>query len=63
MLPSPLVSYQSVCQLKHVVSQGNDDKLCPLGFLHNVVCHNGHVFEICGGGDDGGGDDDDADDV
>ena len=39
--------YKTVCQLKHVVAQTDDHKLSILCALLDVVCHNGHILEIC----------------
>lgn len=33
-------AYKSVCQLKHVISQADDHKLCILCALLDVMCHN-----------------------
>ena len=41
-------AHQSRRELKHVVSEGNDDELGVLGSLLDVICHNGHLYErIC----------------
>ena len=39
-------AYQPVCQLEHVVSQGDDDELGVLGPLLDVVGHDRNVFEV-----------------
>ena len=39
---------EAIGQLKHVVAQADDDELCVLRPLLDVVSHNRHVFEIKG---------------
>lgn len=42
-------AHESARQLKHVVPQGDNDKLCVLGALFNVRCHDGDLlpYQLC----------------
>ena len=41
-------THETICQLKHIASQGYDDELCVFGPLLDVICHDGDVLEVQG---------------
>ena len=41
-------THETICQLKHIASQGYNDKLCIFGPLLDVIGHDGDVLKVQG---------------